>query len=101
MPRRRASLWPSKVKFTSSMPRRSAASPNAASAPPAAPLNRTQSSVFTATPSAREGGNDAPSGSAPPVGRGRLSLGGSERPRALDHVGVDRVDLVLPQQRGE
>ena len=28
MPRVRASLWPSKVKFTSSMPWRSAAAPN-------------------------------------------------------------------------
>src|SRR5215831_2061023 len=49
MPRRRASLCPSNVKFTSSTPYRSAASPKAASAPFAAPLNNTHSSVFIAS----------------------------------------------------
>src|SRR5918992_4971047 len=45
MPRRRASVWPSNVKFTSSMPWRSAHAPNSASAPGAAPLNRMKSSL--------------------------------------------------------
>src|SRR5262245_11314920 len=36
-------LWPSKVKFTSSTPWRSAQAPNAASAPGAPPLNKMQS----------------------------------------------------------
>src|SRR5258705_8937497 len=39
-------LWPSKVKFTSSMPWRSAQAPNSASAPGAPPLNRMASSRF-------------------------------------------------------
>src|SRR6185369_12500514 len=47
MPRERASEWPSKVKFTSSTPWRSAPAPNAASAPCAAPLKRTQSSLLS------------------------------------------------------
>jgi hemoglobin len=42
-------LWPSKVKFTSSTPWRSAHSPNAASAPGAPPLNRMQSDGFIAS----------------------------------------------------
>src|SRR3954470_20756453 len=48
MPRRRASVWPSKVKFTSSMPWRSAHAPNSASAPGAAPLKRMKSVLFMA-----------------------------------------------------
>src|SRR4030095_13143732 len=46
MPRVRESACPANVKFTSSMPWRSAASPNAVSAPFAAPQNKTQSSGF-------------------------------------------------------
>ena len=45
-PRWRAILWPSNVKFTSSMPWRSAKAPNSASAPAAPPLNRMQSGAF-------------------------------------------------------
>src|SRR5437763_3965454 len=45
-PRWRAILWPSKVKFTSSTPWRSAHAPNSASAPAAPPLNRIASSAF-------------------------------------------------------
>src|SRR5882724_669230 len=52
MPRRRASLCPSKVKFTSSIPWRSAAAPNSASAQPAAPLKRIQSSRLMIAPRA-------------------------------------------------
>ena len=46
MPRLRTSLWPSNVKFTSSMPWRSAHAPNSASAPAAAPLKRMKSVFF-------------------------------------------------------
>src|SRR5207249_9476675 len=55
MPRRRASLWPSKVKLTSSMPWRSAAAPKAASAPLAAPLKRTQLSGSTGADPSKPG----------------------------------------------
>src|SRR5207237_7778246 len=44
------SLCPSKVKFTSSMPCRSAAVPKASSAPLAAPLYKMQSSGFIYSP---------------------------------------------------
>src|SRR5689334_3632909 len=47
MPRPRASLCPSKVKFTSCTPCRSAASPNVASAPWAAPEKRIESEGVT------------------------------------------------------
>src|SRR5688572_16918586 len=44
----RSILWPSKVKLTSSTPRRSAQAPNAASAPGAPPLKRMLSAAVMA-----------------------------------------------------